>query len=76
MGVELAAMRKAKSTQYKKEALEIKKLPSKDRKSARTKLKRLLAEKFNRLKKEMPSGVKLKATDLEKLILSSKTIKW
>ena len=72
----LAEMRKAKSTQYKKDSLQIKTLPAKDRKAARTKLKRLLADKFNRLKKEMPSGVKLKIKDIDKLILSAKNIKW
>ena len=72
----LAAFRKAKKDAYGAENDKIKKIPSKERKAARQKLRQELQDKLNRLKKHLPSAAKLKRSAIDKLISAAKQLKW
>ena len=72
----LAAFRKAKKDSYGVENAKIKKIPSKERKAARQKLRQELTEKLNRLKKSLPSAAKLKRSAIDRLISVAKQLKW
>ena len=65
-----------KKQEYKTGAVSIKKMKSSDRKSARTKLKKDLADKFKKLVASMPPAVRKNVSELEQLIGSIKKLKW
>ena len=72
----LAAFRKAKKASYDRAKAEFKKVPAKERKEARQKLKKELDDKLKQLKKQLPSAARLKRSDIDKLISIAKQLKW
>jgi hypothetical protein len=72
----LAAFRKARKDSYGAENAKIKKIPSKERKVAREKLRQELQDKLAQLKKHLPSAAKLKRSAIDKLISAAKQLKW
>ena len=72
----LAAFRKAKKESYDRAKAEFKKVPAKERKDARRKLKKELDDKLKQLKKQLPSAARLKRSDIDKLISIAKQLKW
>ena len=65
-----------KKSHYARENLKIMKLPVKQRKAARAKLKVELSKREKTLLKSLPSAAKMKLADLRKLITKAKQIKW
>ena len=72
----IAAFKKAKKQQYTLSNSKIKKIPVKDRKVARRKLKQELQARLQELKKRLPSASKLTRAGIEKLIAAAKLLKW
>lgn len=72
----LATFLKAKKASYSAENDKIKKIPSKERKTARQKLRQELQDKLAQLKKRLPSAAKLKRSAIDKLISAAKQLKW
>ena len=65
-----------KKAHYSRENDKIKKLPVKQRKAARAKLKAELSKREKTLLKSLPPASKMKVADLRKLISRTKQLKW
>ena len=65
-----------KKAHYTRENDRIKKLPVKQRKAARAKLKAELSKREKTLLKSLPAASKMKVADLRKLISRTKQLKW
>ena len=65
-----------KKQEYKTGTVSIKNLKGSERKSARSKLKKDLADKLKRLIASMPTAVKKSVSELEQLIGTIKKLKW
>ena len=75
-----AAAKKLFTTQknafYKSENEKIKKMPAKQRKAARQKLRQQIKAKHAGLLKQLPAAGKLKFGEITKLISRAKSLKW
>ena len=72
----IAAIQKGKTAAYKRENEVIKKMPVKQRKAARAKLKATLQDRKNALVKQLPKAGKMTLADLAVLISKVKKLKW
>ena len=72
----IAAIRAGRRQAYNQESAKIKKLPVKERKSARAKLKEELKKREKSLLAKLPSVAKMKFSDVNKLIISIQKTKW
>jgi hypothetical protein len=69
-------IKQGKKAHYARENESIKKLPVKERKAARAKLKAELSKREKVLMKSLPSAAKMKVADLRRLIVKTKSLKW
>ena len=72
----IAAFKKAKKKHYTLGNSKIKKMPVKERKEARRKLKQELQARLVELQKKLPSASKLTRAAIEKLISAARLLKW
>ena len=69
-------IKSGKKAHYVRENKKIEKMPVKQRKAARTKLKAELDTREKTLMKSLPSAAKIKFVDLRKVISKAKQLKW
>jgi hypothetical protein len=69
-------IKSGKKAHYTRENAKIKKLPVKQRKAARSKLKAELSKREKALLKSLPPAGKMKLADLRRLISKTKLLKW
>ena len=69
-------IKSGKKAHYVRENKKIEKMPVKQRKAVRTKLKAELDTREKTLMKSLPSAAKIKIVDLRKVISKAKQLKW
>ena len=69
-------IKSGKNAHYASENVKIKKLPAKQRKGARAKLKAELSKREKTLMKSLPPAAKMKIADLRRLIAKARLLKW
>ena len=69
-------IKSGKNAHYASENVKIKKLPAKQRKGARAKLKAELSKREKTLMKSLPPAAQMKIADLRRLITKARLLKW